>query len=502
LRGGFGISYLPTNTGNYSSQLLYYSNPFTAGTNDQPYGLNPHGVPVGRFSDNGVAIIVPPVGPDASNPAVYSPGTGFTTNIPNGRAMQWNFTVEKRFSSAWFASATYSAAIGANLQTGWLSFENLQNLPTSTLASWRNQYIASNGTLDPSQQLIPNPYQPASGPLLPFGGSLGNATIPQYVTLLPYPLLSQLWALQEALGRSRYNSLQLHLKHAFSSGLTLDAHYTWSKALDDTSTIAEDTQGINSGGGNTSWDLHNQNNNMKYSFSDLPSQFTLTAVYSLPFGSNQSFAIHNSFLRAIASDWQLGGVWIWQDGFPFGPDGLNDGAALGRTNRIAGASITVPKSLQHWYNGTTSVTLPCGRVVTPPANTYLIYNLCAFDGDTVTTTNGSVVPDVYWYGTAASTYGDMRGPGRFNVDMSLKRNFRIGEKLNLQFGVDATNVFNHTQYALIPGPTIQNNLGSTNTVTNAALGLSPGQGTNNAYGTMGEQSFDPRQIVVNVRLQF
>ena len=113
-----------------------------------------------------------------------------------------------------------------------------------------------------------------------------------------------------------------------------------------------------------------------------------------------------------------------------------------------------------------------------------------------------IVPDVYWYGTAASTYGDMRGPGRFNVDLSVRRAFRIRERLNFEVGVDATNLFNHTQYASIPGPTIQNYLGGTNTVTNSASGLSPGQGTNNAYGTMGEQSFDPRQIVVNVRFQF
>jgi hypothetical protein len=146
--------------------------------------------------------------------------------------------------------------------------------------------------------------------------------------------------------------------------------------------------------------------------------------------------------------------------------------------------------------------LPCGRVITPPANTFLKYNLCAFDGDTVNTPDGSVVPDVYWWGNAASTYGDMRGPGRFNIDMSLKRLFNIRENMVLQLGVDVTNLLNHTEYNASPGPTYQNNLGNTNTVSNPASGLTPGQGTNDAFGTMGVSSFDPRQFVLNLKLRF
>ena len=54
-----------------------------------------------------------------------------------------------------------------------------------TLAQWRDQYIASNGTLNPATQLVPNPFQPASGPLLPFAGALGAATIARQNTLFP-----------------------------------------------------------------------------------------------------------------------------------------------------------------------------------------------------------------------------------------------------------------------------------------------------------------------------
>ena len=43
------------------------------------------------------------------------------------------------------------------------------------------------------------------------------------------------------------------------------------------------------------------------------------------------------------------------------------GAMTGAVNEIAGVSLTVPSSLQHWYNGTTT----------------LKYNACAYQGETL-----------------------------------------------------------------------------------------------------------------------
>ena len=501
LRGGFGITYIPSNTGNYSSNLLYYENAFSASTNDEPYGLTPQGVPVGQFSTDGAstgpAIIVPAPGPNPKNPAVYSPGSAFITNEPNGRVMQWNVFVERKLSPSWFLSAGYVGTYGSHLQTGWLSFENEQNVPASVLSSWHSQYVASGGTLDPSQEQIPNPYQPASGPPLAFGGGLGNSTIPAYIPYLPYPLLSQLWALQENLGSSNYNALQVRIMHQFSSGLLVNAHYSWSKAIGDTDTIAEDTQGINNGASNGFWDLAHPHQNMAPSLSDLTNQFVMSAVYDLPFGRGKAFEVQNRIASALVSGWQTSGVWIWQSGFPFGPSGANSGGFLG-ANVVPGQSLKVPKALQHWYNGTTSVTLPCGQVVTPPANTFLEYNLCAFSGQTVNTPAG-IVPDIYWYGNSANAYDGLRAPGRFNIDLSLRRTIKIRENVELQIAVDATNFLNHTQYVSIPGPTINSGLGNTNT----SAGAGPiGIGTNYAYGTYGENSYDPRQFDLSARIRF
>ena len=61
----------------------------------------------------------------------------------------------------------------------------------------------------------------------------------------------------------------------------------------------------------------------------------------------------------------MGSVISMQGGMPLILSGASDGALVARPNRVAGASLEVPKELQRWYDGVTPVTLPCGRIVTP-----------------------------------------------------------------------------------------------------------------------------------------
>jgi trimeric autotransporter adhesin len=90
------------------------------------------------------------------------------------------------------------------------------------------------------------------------------------------------------------------------------------------------------------------------------------------------------------------------------------------------------------------VTLPCGLRVTPSNHTFLKYNACAYQGETLTTPNGSIVPNEYWVGSSNQTNGDLRGPGRFDIDLSLRRMFAIRERLKLEIAANATDVLNHT----------------------------------------------------------
>ena len=250
--------------------------------------------------------------------------------------------------------------------------------------SWLSQYVASNGATNPANVQVQNPWQPATGPLLPFTGTLAGRTIPQFVALLPYPLLYGSGAgVDETNGFAGYNSLNVKLSHAFSSGLHLEGNYTWSKELDYTSTGIEDGQGVNAGGtfSGAAADLLNSQNNKHYGLADIPHRFVGILAYESPFGKGKSLALGNSVGRALLGNWNLGSVITLQTGMPFVISGASTGATVARPDRVAGVPLTVPSNLQHWYDGKTKVTLPCGLTVTPAKNTYLKYNACAFSGE-------------------------------------------------------------------------------------------------------------------------
>src|SRR5262245_28633223 len=294
-----------------------------------PYGTNPAGVPAYRYSDPAPLALA--VGANVNAPEIYGVSEArFDRHLKNGIATQWNFFVEKAITRTWFASAGYSASKSSSLPNRNQVFQNQQNVPGSTLAEWRTQYVASNGTLNPANQLVPNPLQPAGGPLRPFNGTIGVATIPRYVTYLPYPyLFGNSSRINDSRGFADYHSLQLRLTHAFSSGLQMDLNYTWSKELDYTSTAIEDGQGFNSGGSAGAPDILNLNNNRRYGSADVPHRFAGVMVYELPFGPGKKLAPGNKVLQHVIGNWQVGSVVTAQGGMPFIISGAADGAIVG-----------------------------------------------------------------------------------------------------------------------------------------------------------------------------
>ena len=136
LRGGFGITYLPTNTGYFSGPTDYGSANFSGGVLQQAYGTSPAGVPVIRFSDP--APISPALGGDETNPGVYGIGEArFDRDLANGQARQWNFFVERSLGSRWMASIGYSASFSRNLHNRSFPIQNMQSIDPAMLAEWR-----------------------------------------------------------------------------------------------------------------------------------------------------------------------------------------------------------------------------------------------------------------------------------------------------------------------------------------------------------------------------
>jgi hypothetical protein len=122
----------------------------------------------------------------------------------------------------------------------------------------------------------------------------------------------------------------------------------------------------------------------------------------------------------------------------------------------------------------------------------------------VTTPNGSRVNDLFWYGTSAATFDEMRSPSNWNVNMSLEKSFKIGERFAVDLSAQTTNIFNHTQFR----PGINTSFGGTvlpATITaNPTLNLKVGQLQDvvNTWGTYTQNAYDPRQIEFVMKLRF
>jgi len=377
-----------------------------------------------------------------------------------------------------------------------LPINHNQFIPASTLAEWRQNYISRNGSGHTGSDLVTNPWQPASGPLIPFSGTLGNAKIALRETLLPYPFFGSM-SVQKMGGFSDYNALQMQVTRSLKRGLMLNAHYTWSKALEVAN--AEAQNNFNGEGfGHQAGNLLDLTQNRRLSANDIPHRAVVSFVYDLPFGKNHKLGSSNRMVSHLVSGWQLSGVWMYQNGTPLVASGANTNSLNGRPHAVPGAPLVLPKNLQGWYDGNTTITLPSGRQIRPTAFTYMKYNPDAFVGQTVVTANGSIQRDNFWWGNAAFTYNELRNDPLNTINMSIQRSFPIGERFRLDLQAHANNFLNHTQFS--PGYTM--GLGGTEIVNNPANGQLAGYGQNAQYGSHGTSTYDPRQLQIVLRLVF
>lgn len=548
VRGGFGITYVPSNTGFNDGPGFYGAQPYTTAVIGQPYGSNPQGVVVGKFyndasNSSGNAIVdtaIPGPGADVTSPAIYGGQRRFPTDFKNGYVEQWNAFWEKSFGTNWVVSGGYLGSRGRHLEVTFVPINSIQAIDPNQLSTWRDAYIATG--VNPGVASVCNPYQTlqtcnsvspgsASGPLVPYGtGNIRNRTLPLLETMYPYPLQGDNIHLSN--GTSDYKALQLGVTRKFSSGLQLGGNYTWSRLMAISRYNAQTNQGYGDYGSNNGtanyypylrpeqFHLNNQ-----ISTNDVPHRLTVNWVYDLPVGHGKRFDTNHPVLNNVVGGWRIGGNFLAQSGFvmPLANGGLNGGTDNVNNplntlpDRVSGVSLEVPKALQHWYDGHTTVTLPDGRSITPCRGCFLKYNVDAFAGRTITTTNtNKVLPDNFWYGNAQPSYNELRSAPRWNVNLSLEKNFNFGERYALSISAQATNLFNNAQFR----PNINTAFGPTFLAVQAS-GAQVGQlqdfvnGTTNTWGAYqlpinnasgnnagGQAIYDMRQVELVAHFTF
>lgn len=500
VHGGYGRIYAPSNTGFNANAMVYGAGAFAGGAVSTPYGISQNGLPAGRFESGLTSELIPAPGP-VQSPSLYgSPNSSASVDFfdrkgyRNAYMDQWNVLIERSFHG-WLASAGYVGSRGVNL--GWRNYplNGAWAIPRTDLTNWRDEWLNTSGAHDPAQDQIPNPMPAMVGKAI---GSTGNTNISVMQSEMPYlGLLNQ--TIYKSAGSSNYNAFELQLRHAYSSGLTAQFHYVWSRVTGisggvNNSTYAESQRGDLGWSGQANYaDLKSNKGLLGF---DVPNRFVGVVTYLLPWGSGGKYELSNPVARKLAGGWQLGTVVNLQEGQPWGP---YCGGSLNGRCIPTGQPLEVPKNLQHWYDGSTTVTLPDGRSVTPSQYRFLKWNPDAFTSQIVQFPNGNYSTDQYWYGTTPIFSGSLREPGFKNVNFNLTREFSIRERLKLEILAEATNLLNHTNFN--PGSE-EGYFGSPIMVPDPSTNSTVGENGDNNAGTLSLNLMDPREVTFTARITF
>jgi Carboxypeptidase regulatory-like domain/TonB dependent receptor len=216
-------------------------------------------------------------------------------------------------------------------------------------------------------------------------------------------------------GFGEYFAFQLTADKRLSHGVSALLGYTYSHAIDDVP--------LEFGGGDAGPNPQDPRfpHEVSNSIIDQRHRLTLSFLWSLPFGKGMPFLNTGGITNQILGGWQINGILFTQTGLWFSPVLQTSTTNTGTSSRpdiIPGAKVVYPKTLLNWFS--------------PSAFT---------------------TPAQYTYGNAGRN--TILGPGRTNFDTSLFKAFPIHEQLNLQFRIEAFNVFNHPQFGY-PNATIGN----------------------------------------------
>jgi hypothetical protein len=339
-------------------------------------------------------------------------GAGFTGTVNSliqlsvplhwvaGTTQQWNFSIQQQLGRDWFAEIGYVGTKGTRLRS----------------------------TYDPDQATLATPQNPIT---LPYacGGGPGSCTIADSTgenVSARAPFLGIAPADFEAFAPnsdSHYNSLQATLGHHFGKGLYFQGAYTYAKSIDDVSTasVAFLTR-VN--------DQNNARDSRGLSDFDRRQRFVTSGVYQLPF-----FADASGVTKAALSGWETSGVLILQSGAPFTIFDPNGGSAY---------ALASPSSTATFSPG-----FSCGNAPSrgsPQSRLANWVNPAAYTPDPLATLSDGTSSDATLYGNTPRNC--IIGPPQKNVDITLGKTFKLGERQDLRFRTDFFNLFNHPSFQI------------------------------------------------------
>jgi hypothetical protein len=312
-------------------------------------------------------------------------GDHFFPQRPNPYMQRWSFTIQRQLPWRTVAEIGYVGNRGTKLGVP----RQLNAIPI--------QYQSTSPVRDQAlvNFLTANVRNPFFGLPEVAGTGLGNQNVQRLQLLRPYPQFTSV-NIQVPAGYSYYHSLQAQIEKRFSSGVTFQASYTYSRFMEAISYLNEQDSA-----------LHKVVSDL-----DFPQRIVLTGVYELPFGRGRHWGRGmNRWWDGLVGGWQVEGMYEGQSGSPLG-----FGNAIFRGDL---KNIPLPKnerSTDRWFNTDAGFErLNVNR---------LEQNLRTFP----------------------LRFAGVRADGINNLDASFFKNFRFTERYSAQFRMEAYNAANHVQF--------------------------------------------------------
>ena len=237
--------------------------------------------------------------------------------------------------------------------------------------------------------------------------------------LIPYPQFGGGVTVIDSNDFSTYHALEVQVERRYANGFTVQASWTWSKALDTRSfdpALTRMSTGNSQSASSTPWDIYNRKLNYGRADFDRTHALQTSWLYEFPLGQGKRWGANlPGVIERVAGGWQIAGAMRLTSGRP----------------------MTI-------YSGSNTFS----SVVQTPANC----NGCSkgmgylFDEAGIkyfldAGQRGKFsMPGPGEFGNTGRNF--LTGPQFFNINVALLKRIRVRENMNLELRADGTNITN------------------------------------------------------------
>jgi outer membrane receptor protein involved in Fe transport len=388
-RAGYGIGY-ERNFGNVTFNIIQ----------------NPPNYAVLGLTSGTAAFPTIPITTSNSGPLAGSSGSvtlpavtlrAVDPNIKTAYAHNYSASIEHQFGTNVIASASYSGSAGENLYS--INYDNLPGMGNAY-----NNVPCTPGTYG-------NP------------GTCTSTINTQYASING----------RANGGISNYNALitRVITKNFWKTGITLDANYTWSHAIDNLSDTFSSSGNAYVLGFQDPFNPMGDRGNANF---DIRHRIAISGIWNVPLFKGTSLRDH------ILGGWEFAPIFTARTGSPYSLYDCTNGYEFCERAESAGPlaqkgvtnvpTAGVPDNYQY-YTFPTNLTSVAGAWYNPKTgiSDYGPYPLNQLGRDTFFT------------------------PGSWNLDLGLYKNTRVTERYTLQLRLELYNAFNHANFIVNTGDT-------------------------------------------------